>query len=182
MYQSSIYSPGFAAFLSHRQNHLHTFHHMSKSVNVAIIGAGVVGSAFLNQLKNLKSAIKFNVVYLARSSKEAIFSNDYQPVDLANYKTANAKPLLSVDDLVKFLKESKKPSILIDNTSNSSIAEAYQFNSQQKSIFLRIVSLERHFQGPGSSLRRLGLPRVHGGCWLAYYWSFEGLGRYRRQG
>ncbi|XYA00643.1 Homoserine dehydrogenase [Meyerozyma guilliermondii] len=98
---------------------------MSKSVNVAIIGAGVVGSAFLNQLKNLKSAIKFNVVYLARSSKEAIFSNDYQPVDLANYKTANAKPLLSVDDLVKFLKESKKPSILIDNTSNSSIAEAY---------------------------------------------------------
>lgn len=125
MYQSSIYSPGFAAFLSHRQNHLHTFHHMSKSVNVAIIGAGVVGSAFLNQLKNLKSAIKFNVVYLARSSKEAIFSNDYQPVDLANYKTADAKPLLSVDDLVKFLKESKKPSILIDNTSNSSIAEAY---------------------------------------------------------
>ena len=125
MYQSSIYSPGFAAFLSHRQNHLHTFHHMSKSVHVAIIGAGVVGSAFLNQLKNLKSAIKFNVVYLARSSKEAIFSNDYQPVDLANYKTANAKPLLSVDDLVKFLKESKKPSILIDNTSNSSIAEAY---------------------------------------------------------
>lgn len=98
---------------------------MSKSVNVAIIGAGVVGSAFLNQLKNLKSAIKFNVVYLARSSKEAIFSNDYQPVDLANYKTADAKPLLSVDDLVKFLKESKKPSILIDNTSNSSIAEAY---------------------------------------------------------
>lgn len=98
---------------------------MSKSVNVAIIGAGVVGSAFLNQLKNLKSAIKFNVVYLARSSKEAIFSNDYQPVDLANYKSADAKPLLSVDDLVKFLKESKKPSILIDNTSNSSIAEAY---------------------------------------------------------
>lgn len=98
---------------------------MSKSVNVAIIGAGVVGSAFLNQLKNLKSAIKFNVVYLARSSKEAVFSNDYQPVDLANYKTADAKPLLSVDDLVKFLKESKKPSILIDNTSNSSIAEAY---------------------------------------------------------
>ncbi|RLV83829.1 Homoserine dehydrogenase [Meyerozyma sp. JA9] len=98
---------------------------MSKSVNVAIIGAGVVGSAFLNQLKNLKSAIKFNVVYLARSSKDAIFSADYQPVDLANYKTADAKPLLSTDDLVKFLKESKKPSILIDNTSNSSIAEAY---------------------------------------------------------
>lgn len=98
---------------------------MSKSVNVAIIGAGVVGSAFLNQLKNLKSAIKFNVVYLARSSKDAIFSADYQPVDLANYKTADAKPLLSTNDLVKFLKESKKPSILIDNTSNSSIAEAY---------------------------------------------------------
>lgn len=98
---------------------------MVKSVNVAIIGSGVVGSAFINQLKNLRSAINFNVVYLARSSKEAIFSSDYKPVDLATYKTANAQSVLSLDALTKFLKEGSKPSILIDNTSNSSIADYY---------------------------------------------------------
>lgn len=98
---------------------------MPRAVNVAIIGAGVVGSAFLSQLKNLKSAINFNVVYLARSSKEAIYSTDYKPVDLANYKKADAKPLLSSEELIKFLKTAQKPSILIDNTSNATIAEAY---------------------------------------------------------
>lgn len=98
---------------------------MTKSVNVAIIGAGVVGSAFINQLAHLKSAINFNVVYLARSSKEAIFSKDYQPVDLSSYKTALAQSVLSLDELTKFLAAAKKPTILIDNTSNASIADFY---------------------------------------------------------
>lgn len=98
---------------------------MAKSVNVAIIGAGVVGSAFLSQLQSLKSAITFNVVYLARSSKEAIFSSDYKPVDLASYKTAAAQPVLSLDDLTKFLQGASKPTILIDNTSNSTLADYY---------------------------------------------------------
>lgn len=98
---------------------------MVKSVNIAIIGSGVVGSSFINQLKNLKSAINYNVVYLARSSKEAIFSSDYKPVDLATYKTASAQSVLSLDALTKFLKDGAKPSILIDNTSNSSIADYY---------------------------------------------------------
>lgn len=98
---------------------------MGKSVNVAIIGAGVVGSAFINQLKNLKSAINFNVVYLARSSKEAVYSNDYHPVDLAAYKSAAAQPVLKPDQLIKFLLDAKRPTILIDNTSNVALAEAY---------------------------------------------------------
>jgi len=98
---------------------------MVKSVNVAIIGSGVVGSAFISQLKNLKSAINFNVVYLARSSKEAIFTNDYKPVDLSDYKTAEAKPILSLPELTKFLTSAGKPTILIDNTSNETIANYY---------------------------------------------------------
>lgn len=98
---------------------------MGKSVNVAIIGAGVVGSAFLNQLKNLKSSITFNVVYLARSSKEALYSSDYKPVDLATYKTAGAQSVLSLEALTSYLKAAAKPTILIDNTSNSTIAEYY---------------------------------------------------------
>lgn len=95
------------------------------SVNVAIIGAGVVGSAFINQLKNLKSSVAFHVVYLARSSKEAIVSKDYLPVDLQSYKTAAAEPVLPLEDLATFLKASPKPTILIDNTSNASIADFY---------------------------------------------------------
>lgn len=98
---------------------------MGKSVNVAIIGAGVVGSAFISQLKALKTAITFNVVYLARSSKEAIYSPDYKPVDLATYQTAGAKPVLSLDALTTYLKDAAKPTILVDNTSNSTIAEYY---------------------------------------------------------
>ncbi|OBA23821.1 hypothetical protein METBIDRAFT_35844 [Metschnikowia bicuspidata var. bicuspidata NRRL YB-4993] len=95
------------------------------SVNVAIIGAGVVGSAFINQLKNLKSSVAFHVVYLARNSKEAIVSKDYLPVDLLSYKTAAAGPALAMADLAAFLKASPKPTILIDNTSNAAVADFY---------------------------------------------------------
>ncbi|CAK7905493.1 hypothetical protein CAAN1_29S00232 [[Candida] anglica] len=98
---------------------------MSKSVNVAIIGSGVVGSAFISQLKNLKTSVAFNVVYLARSSKEALFSKDYQPVDLATYKTATAQPVLSLDALTTYLTAASRPTILIDNTSNSTLADYY---------------------------------------------------------
>lgn len=98
---------------------------MSKSVNVAIIGAGVVGQAFLSQLQHLKAPIALRVVYLARSSKEAIYSENYDTVDLATYKTASAKPVLALDALTDFLVASGKPSILIDNTSNAAIADNY---------------------------------------------------------
>lgn len=98
---------------------------MSKSVNVAIIGAGVVGSAFIGQLLRLSFPVAFNVVYLARSSKEALYTSDYQPVDLAKYKSETAKPVLGLDELTSFLAKSGKPAILIDNTSNQQIADHY---------------------------------------------------------
>lgn len=98
---------------------------MVRSVNLAIIGSGVVGSAYINQLKNLKSPINFNVVYLARSSKEALYSADYSPVDLASYKETKAKLVLPLNDLVTFLKGSQKPTILVDNTSNEAIGNYY---------------------------------------------------------
>ncbi|KAI5960302.1 HOM6 [Candida pseudojiufengensis] len=98
---------------------------MVKSVNLAIIGTGVVGSAYINQLNNLKSKIIFNVIYLAKNSKEAIFNKDYKSINLSNYKQETTQPLLSLDELVAFLKNSPKPTILIDNTSNVSIANYY---------------------------------------------------------
>ena len=100
---------------------------MSKSINVAIIGSGVVGSAFISQLAGLikSSAVKYNVVYLARSSKEAIFSDDYANVDLSSYKTAAAKPVLSLDKLTNYLAAAGKPTVLVDNTSNATLADFY---------------------------------------------------------
>ncbi|KAF6070379.1 Homoserine dehydrogenase family protein [Candida albicans] len=98
---------------------------MSKSVNVAIIGSGVVGSSYLSQLNNLKSNIAFNVIYLAKTSEEALYSKDYSPVDLSTYETAPTQPTLSLDDLVKFIKGAKKPTVLVDNTSSPAIANYY---------------------------------------------------------
>ena len=105
------------------------------SVNVAIIGAGVVGSAFLNQLKNLSSPIALNVVYLARNSKEALISKDYLPLDLQTYQTAPAQAVLPLAELAAFLHASPKPAVLIDNTSNAAIADFYpEFVKQGISI------------------------------------------------
>lgn len=98
---------------------------MSKSVNVAIIGSGVVGSSYLSQLNNLKSNIAFNVIYLAKTSEEALYSKDYSPVELSTYETAPTQPTLSLDDLVKFIKGAKKPTVLVDNTSSPAIANYY---------------------------------------------------------
>ncbi|KAG7662076.1 HOM6 [[Candida] subhashii] len=98
---------------------------MSRSVNVAIIGSGVVGSAFINQLNNLKSKIVYNVVYLAKNTEEAIFSPDYSTVDLSTYATTSTGKPLSLDDLVKYLKASGKPTILVDNTSSAAIGSHY---------------------------------------------------------
>lgn len=101
---------------------------MVKAVDLAVIGTGVVGSAFLNQLNGLKaSSIKYNVIIIARSSKSVI-SSDYSPIDLSQWSklTQNAQQSnLPTDELAKFLKNSPNPSILIDNTSDSKIAASY---------------------------------------------------------
>jgi homoserine dehydrogenase len=100
---------------------------MSKAVNLAIIGTGVVGSAFLNQLAALNAQIQYNIILIARSSKSVI-SADYSPIDLSNWKAvtdAASQNNLSSEELVSFLKKSPLPVILIDNTSDASIASAY---------------------------------------------------------
>lgn len=95
------------------------------SVNIAIIGSGVVGSAFIKQLMSIKFPINLNVVYLARNSREALYSSDYAPVDLTTYDTAPSKPVLPLRELTQFLKAGAYPPILVDNTSNPDIAAYY---------------------------------------------------------
>ncbi|ODV85625.1 hypothetical protein CANARDRAFT_198637 [[Candida] arabinofermentans NRRL YB-2248] len=100
---------------------------MTKSVNIAIIGAGVVGSAFINQLTALKSSINYNVILLS-TSKKALISNNYNPLDLSNFQDSLSKTTqssLSIDDLIAYLVKSPKPTILVDNTSNELMANSY---------------------------------------------------------
>lgn len=98
------------------------------SVNVAVIGAGVVGKSFLAQLAALKSkSITYNLIFLS-TSRKALISSDYKPLDIANaldlLKTSS-QPSLSIADLIAYLKESRLPVILVDNTSNEDLAKSY---------------------------------------------------------
>lgn len=100
---------------------------MAKSVNLAIIGTGVVGSAFLNQLAALISPVQYNVILIARSSKSVI-SSDYSPIDISQWKkTADAasQDNLSAEALLAFLQKSPAPVILVDNTSDETVASQY---------------------------------------------------------
>lgn len=98
---------------------------MSPTLDVAIIGSGVVGSAFIEQLANLSSPYNLNVIYLARSSKEAIYFSTLEPVDLTNWQTAPANPILPIKDLLAFMKKALHHSVLVDNTSNEQVASSY---------------------------------------------------------
>ncbi|KAH3680309.1 hypothetical protein WICMUC_000376 [Wickerhamomyces mucosus] len=101
---------------------------MVKSINLAIIGTGVVGSSFLNQLSQITSSqIKFNVILIAKSNKSLI-SQNYNPIDLQNWKSeidTSSSKNLSIDELISYLSGSNYPVILIDNTSDSNIASNY---------------------------------------------------------
>lgn len=98
------------------------------AVNIAIIGAGVVGKAFIEQLAGIKSkTISYNLIYLA-TSKKALISKDYSPIsifgslDLLSQSTAAP---YQTPELVNYLAESSLPVILVDNTSNEKLAESY---------------------------------------------------------
>ncbi|XDT06900.1 Homoserine dehydrogenase, NAD binding domain [Nakaseomyces glabratus] len=100
----------------------------NKSVNVAIIGTGVVGSSFLDQIVAMKSNITYNIIYVAELSK-ALISEDYSPLALSSdwakaVNGANQGPL-ALEKLVDFLKKSPIPVILVDNTSSAAIASFY---------------------------------------------------------
>ncbi|QPG73061.1 Homoserine dehydrogenase [Brettanomyces nanus] len=96
-------------------------------VNIAIIGAGVVGSELISQLTSLKGYIEYNVVILAES-KHVLRSEDYSPLNMSSWKqnlAASSKPPMSPAQIADFMKKSPLPAILVDNTSNQTIANSY---------------------------------------------------------
>ncbi|KAK9353716.1 homoserine dehydrogenase-domain-containing protein [Lipomyces doorenjongii] len=108
---------------------------MARAVNVAIVGAGLVGSAFINSLQSLRlSSITYNVILIARSSK-ALVSKQYTPLPLQTWSSdlaaASSSSVLSPGDLAAYLEKSPIPVILVDNTSNESLARVYPRLLQQ---------------------------------------------------
>lgn len=98
------------------------------SVNISILGAGVVGKALIDQLATFNNQyITYNVVSLS-TSRKAVLSADYSPLDLSSWEkqlatTTTAAP--STAELIDFLKKSPVPAILVDNTSNQTVADSY---------------------------------------------------------
>ncbi|CCG83067.1 putative ABC transporter [Taphrina deformans PYCC 5710] len=97
---------------------------MSNVVNVAVVGAGLVGKDFLKQLSQAK--FPFKVIAISTSSK-LLYSKDYKPLNLTDWTTelASAPAPPEWNTYVDYLAKSPSPVILIDNTSNETIASSY---------------------------------------------------------
>lgn len=98
-----------------------------KTVSVAVIGAGVVGGAFLDQIIAMKSDIQYNVVLVAEAAG-CLISRDYTGIQFSDWRKQLAEPnekQLSIPEIIDFLKGSPNPAILVDNTSSAYIADFY---------------------------------------------------------
>lgn len=96
-----------------------------KTVSVAVIGAGVVGGAFLDQIIAMKSEIQYNVVLIAEAAG-CLISRDYTGIQFNDWRKQLAEPnekQLSIPEIIDFLKSSPYPPILVDNTSSAYIAD-----------------------------------------------------------
>lgn len=97
------------------------------------IGAGGVGKAFLNQLSGLAARLSrspsspyyLSLIWLS-TSKKAIYHSDYK--SLSNWESelqSNSKPTLALPQLQDYLVKAPGKVVLIDNTSNQDVADAY---------------------------------------------------------
>ncbi|CCH61539.1 hypothetical protein TBLA_0E04890 [Henningerozyma blattae CBS 6284] len=100
----------------------------TKSVNVAVIGAGVVGTAFLDQIIAMKSSINYNLIVVSET-EHCLISKDYSPLALnAQWRKtldASSAKALSMEEMLEYLKKSPIPAILVDNTSSAYISGYY---------------------------------------------------------
>ena len=95
-----------------------------------------MGKAFLSQLANLPSPLQPSLVLVSRSTK-AILSPDYKPLDVSKWSTLLSSSSLAapkLSEIADYLASAPKGgggntqrcrSILVDNTSDQKVAEAY---------------------------------------------------------
>lgn len=101
----------------------------SKSVSIAIIGVGLVGSEFINQLLAFPQPTPFRIVSLS-SSKTHFFNPDGLDITSEGWKAdlAGANNKLDFQGLVRELAGLVTPSqkvVLVDNTSSEDVASLY---------------------------------------------------------
>ncbi|KAL6946922.1 Homoserine dehydrogenase [Hanseniaspora vineae] len=103
---------------------------MSKAVNVAIVGSGVVGGAFVDQLLSVKSNITYNVVAIL-NYQASLVSESLKPLPIttANWREYFAQhteeKTVAPAELLALLQKSTLPVIVVDNTSNEGWANSY---------------------------------------------------------
>ncbi|PWN28971.1 putative HOM6-homoserine dehydrogenase [Jaminaea rosea] len=104
-------------------------------INVAIVGVGLVGSSVISQLTTIPNlASQIHIVAL-QNSKKTLLSTPTSPLSLAppaDWKTLlanSSQSALPLADLAKKLQqiaqESKRHTVVVDNTSNDSVASFY---------------------------------------------------------
>ncbi|KAJ9667994.1 Homoserine dehydrogenase [Coniosporium apollinis] len=106
-----------------------------RQVCIAVIGVGGVGRCFLTQLQDLSTRLsqsRLNPIYLSlilvsRSSK-LLHSPSYKPINLATWEddlNASTASVLPLPEIASYLENAPAKVVLVDNTSNQDIANAY---------------------------------------------------------
>ncbi|MCJ1277443.1 hypothetical protein MMC21_005256 [Puttea exsequens] len=100
-----------------------------KRVNVAVIGAGGVGAHFLTQLLTLqKTYPNISLIAITRSSKSIAAVPPTSSLNIPAWEhdlSTSTQPALSIPHLLDLLSQFPGAHVLIDNTSDQAIANAY---------------------------------------------------------
>ncbi|KAL8743206.1 MAG: hypothetical protein Q9190_004424 [Brigantiaea leucoxantha] len=102
-----------------------------KTVRLAVIGIGGVGSAFLSQLSSLNNRLpdlSLSLIFLARSTKTLTIPSAAHTLSLSTCLqdlSASTSPSLSPSQLLSYLLSFPSPCVLVDNTSNQDLANHY---------------------------------------------------------
>ncbi len=94
------------------------------NIHLAVIGVGGVGTCFLSQLASLPARLRPGLIFVSRSSKQ-LYNSSYHPVNASELQSSSSKLLSIPDELVTYLSAAPGKVILVDNTSNQDIANAY---------------------------------------------------------
>ena len=100
-----------------------------KTINIAVIGVGLVGGEFLNQLLSFPSPNPFRLVSVS-SSKTTVFAVDGLKVTSSDWRASlqSSGSKVSLPDLTRDLAALVKPNagvVLVDNTSSDDVAASY---------------------------------------------------------
>ncbi|KAF2748047.1 hypothetical protein M011DRAFT_422161 [Sporormia fimetaria CBS 119925] len=104
-----------------------------RQISIAVIGAGGVGKCFLSQLSQLASTLSrsssiptYLSLILLSTSKKSVHYADYKAIsDWQSELQSSSSSPLSPKDLADYLSKAPGKPILVDNTSNQSIADSY---------------------------------------------------------